>query len=331
MNMTRKGSLICAMFAAAFGLVSHQAAAADLQLLSSWDQNYPMRQMLVDPFVKDVEEGTKGTIKIRVSGPETVPSFEQLQPVGAGVFQLLYTHGAYHFGTTPIATAVEALSGTLEQWRAAGIKEHLDAHYRQFGVKLLMLAPSAANQGYHIVLRSPVKPTGDLQGFKIRATPTYDGVLKLLGASPVILPPAEVYTSLDKGLVDGAAWPTFGVFNYKWYEVSKHVLRPAFGTTTQLLFINIAAWNKLSDAEKKVMTAAAAKAEESYYNGYSKLSEEELKKLTGKGMTVVEMGPAQKAKLNEAWAAGQWENASKKMPKESDELRKLAVSKGLAK
>ena len=48
-------------------------------------------------------------------------------------------------------------------------------------------------------------------------------------------------------------------------------------------------------------------------------------------MTVVEMGPAQKAKLNDAWAAGQWENASKKMPKESAELRNLAVSKGLAK
>lgn len=322
---------LVALVATATALFSQPTCALDLQMLSSWDQNYPMRQMLVDPFVKDVEEGTKGAIKIRVSGPETVPSFEQLQPVGAGVFQLLYTHGAYHFGTTPIATAVEALSGTLDQWRAAGIKEHLDAHYRQFGVKLLMLAPSAANQGYHMVLRSPVKPTGDLQGFKVRATPTYDGVLKLLGASPVILPPAEVYTSLDKGLVDGAAWPTFGVFNYKWYEVSKFVLRPAFGTTTQLLFVNLAAWNKLSDGERKVMSTAASKAEENYYNGYSKLSEEELKKLLGKGMSVVEMGPAQKARLNDAWAAGQWENAAKKMPKEAEALRNLAVSKGLAK
>jgi len=305
--------------------------AADMRMLSSWDQNYPQRQMLVEPFIKDVEAGTKGGIKIRVSGPETVPSFEQLEPVGSGVFQLLFTHGAYHFGTSPIATAVEALSGTLEEWRKGGIKEHLDQHYARFGVKLLMLAPSAPGQGYHMVLRSPVKPGGDLQGYKIRATPTYDGVLKLLNASPVILPPAEVYTSLEKGLVDGAAWPTFGVFNNKWHEVTKFVLRPAFGTTTQLIFINRAAWDKLSDAEKKVLTAAAEKAEETYYNGYTKLVEDELAKLTKAGMTIAEMGPEQKAKLTDAWAAGQWENAAKKMPAETDALRKLAVSKGLAK
>ena len=260
-----------------------------------------------------------------------MPSFEQLEPVGSGVFQLLFTHGAYHFGTSPIATAVEALSGTLDQWRKGGIKEHLDQHYARFGVKLLMLAPSAPGEGYHMVLRSPIKPAGDLQGYKIRATPTYDGVLKLLNASPVILPPAEVYTSLEKGLVDGAAWPTFGVFNNKWHEVSKFVLRPAFGTTTQLIFINRAAWDKLSDAEKKVLTAAAEKAEETYYNGYTKLVEEELAKLLKAGMTVAEMGPEQKAKLTDAWAAGQWENAAKKMPAETDALRKLAVAKGLAK
>ena len=170
---------------ATFAMTPSQAA--DMRMLSSWDQNYPQRQMLVEPFIKDVEEGTKGGIKIRVSGPETVPSFEQLEPVGSGVFQLLFTHGAYHFGTSPIATAVEALAGTLEEWRKGGIKEHLDQHYARFGVKLLMLAPSAPGQGYHMVLRSPVKPGGDLQGYKIRATPTYDGVLKLLNASPVIV------------------------------------------------------------------------------------------------------------------------------------------------
>jgi TRAP-type C4-dicarboxylate transport system substrate-binding protein len=326
-----KKSLLMGCVAAVAAFVAQAASAAELRMLSSWDQNYPQRQMLVEPFIKDVEAATNGGIKIRISGPETVPSFEQLQPVGAGVFHLLFTHGAYHFGTSPIATAVEALSGTLDQWRAGGIKQHLDEHYARFGVKLLMLAPSAPGQGYHMVLRSPVKPSGDLQGYKIRATPTYDGVLKLLNASPVILPPAEVYTSLEKGLVDGAAWPTFGVFNNKWHEVSKFVLRPAFGTTTQLIFVNLATWNKLSDAEKKVLMSAAEKAEETYYNGYTKLVEEELDKLLKAGMQVAEMGPDQKARLTDAWAAGQWENSAKKMPAETDALRKLAVAKGLAK
>ena len=93
---------------------------------------------------------------------------------------------------------------------SAGIKEQVDKHYQRFGLKLLVLPQVPEGSAYNIILKAPVGPSGDLQGRKIRATQSYAGVLSMLGASPVNLPPAEIYPSLEKGVVDGAAWPVIG-------------------------------------------------------------------------------------------------------------------------
>ena len=104
----------------ALSLVAGPAAAVEFRALSSWDQSYLPRTALFEKFLKNVETASKGDIKFNVSGPETVPPFEQLQPAGSNVFQILFTHGAYHFGTTPYLVAVEGLTGDLAKWRAPG-------------------------------------------------------------------------------------------------------------------------------------------------------------------------------------------------------------------
>ncbi|MFM9884161.1 MAG: TRAP transporter substrate-binding protein DctP [Burkholderiales bacterium] len=314
---------------AAVGLGSVTSAnAADYRWLSGWDDNYPAMPYIVTPFIKAVEAASKGSIKIQRSGPETVPAFEQLQPVASGAFHFLFTHGAYHFGTTPMLTAIEAIGGTPESRRASGIFELIDKHYQKMGLKLVSI-PMGPDGGYAILLRQPPGPSGDLQGRKIRGTPSYHGVFRMLGASPVQLPPGEIYTSLDKGVVDGAAWPVLGPLNYRWYEVAKYMLRPGFGFTTQPLLMNLAAWNKLSDAERKILLDEGRKMEDLWPVEAAKLFQSEEKALIEKGMTIVQMGEAQKVKLKDAWSEALWEMSLPKAKKDVEELRAFAKSKGL--
>ncbi|HZS55956.1 MAG TPA: hypothetical protein VFA65_16255, partial [Bryobacteraceae bacterium] len=106
----RYRGMVAAIFAGVVGMVmSGSAVAVELRALSSWDQTYPVRPVFLESFLKNVEAASKGDIKFTVSGPETVPPFEQLQPVSSGVFQVLLTHGAYHVGQTPYLLAIEAL------------------------------------------------------------------------------------------------------------------------------------------------------------------------------------------------------------------------------
>ena len=304
------------------------ASAADYRWLNSWDNNYPPMPYLVDPFIKGVEAASNGSIKIIRSGPETVSAFEQLQPVASGAFQFLFSHGSYHFGTTPILTAIEAIGGTPESRHASGIFDLVDRHYQKLGLKLIAM-PMAPDGGYGIILRQPPGATGDLQGRKIRGTPTYNPVLRMLGASMVVLPPGEIYTALEKGVVDGASWPVIGPLNYRWYEVAKYMLRPGFGFTSSPIMMNLATWKRLSNAEKKILADEARKIELSWPQDAAKLIVEEEKALIAKGMQIVQMGDAQKAKLKAAWSEGLWEMASEKAKADIDELRAFAKSKGL--
>src|SRR2546425_10035111 len=92
-------------------LASTTTFAADYRLLSSWDRSYPAVPGMAEPFIRNLEAATQGRMKLIMSGPETVPPYEQLEPAGAGAFHFLFTAGAYHFGTTPFLSAVEALGG----------------------------------------------------------------------------------------------------------------------------------------------------------------------------------------------------------------------------
>jgi TRAP-type C4-dicarboxylate transport system substrate-binding protein len=304
------------------------AQAADIRLLSSWDKTNPAVGTIAEAFTKGVETATKGSVKFIVSGPETVPPFEQLQPASTGVFQMLFTHGIYHYGTSGMAVGMDATRGSVEARRNSGMYDLIDKHYQKLGLKLVGL-PISATTGYHIVLRAPVSPEGDLKGRKIRGTPSYHTVIGMLGASPVVLPGGEVYSALEKGVVDGAAWPASGVLAMRWYEVAKYMMRPSFGLNHYLLLVNLNAWNRLSEAERAAMLAEGRKVEDIWFNAYDKMVQDEEAALIQRGMQITEVGAEQKAKLQAAWASAQWDLAEKKSGQEAKDLRALLKSKGL--
>ncbi|MCK9908795.1 TRAP transporter substrate-binding protein DctP [Microbacteriaceae bacterium K1510] len=315
--------------AVAVAMLPMMAQAVELRVLSSWDPSYPPRPKLLDVYLKNVETASKGDIKFIVSGPETVPAFEQLQPVSAGVFQMLFTHGAYHAGQNPFLLAVEGLGGDLAKWREAGVREQIDKHYARNNLKLIALGQAPEGTAYHIILRQPVTAAGDLAGRKIRGTQTYSGAFAALGASPVVLPPSEIYSALEKGVVDGAAWPVLGVLDYRWYEVAKYVMRPTFGTVVYPIFMNLTAWNKLSDAQRQVMLEEGRKVEDMWFTEWVKLGDAEAKELQARGAQITNIGDDKKAKLNKALADTLFQLGTQYNAKDVGELKEFAKSKGM--
>jgi len=311
--------------AAALATFTTAAQAVDLRMLTSWDDTFPPTVTMAKAYAKNVEAASKGDIKFSVSGPETVPPFEQLQPVGTGAFQLLFSNSAYHFAITPYLLAADVVKGDSKALRAMGLYDLLDKHYAQYGVKVLYLAKSPPHRGYQIILRNPIGASGDLSGRKIRATQLYGGVLKALGASPVVLPPAEIYTALQKGVVDGSAWPSIGVADAGWYEAAKYLLRPTFGHATHFMFINLNAWNRLTDAQKKIMTDEAIKVEEAAPAGWEELTKKEEQLLLSKGMQITEMSAAAVKKAHDGYDQGLLEMARGKNAAAVAELMAFAA------
>lgn len=323
MKLVKSAALVAALAMSASG-----ALAQELRMLSSWDENYAYNPYILEPFYEGVTGATNGRITFSQFGPETVPPFEQVEPVGAGVFDLLFTHGAYHFGTSPLMTAADALEGDIYTVRESGIFELFDRHYQQFNLKLIML-PITPEGAYHIFLRDPVSETGDVEGRRIRGSLTYTGVVEMLGGVLTVLSPAEIYTALERGVVEGAAWPIIGMLDYSWYEVAPYVLRPAFGVNYEPIFMNLDRWNSFSADDQQIILDVARQVEDSWYEDSVGIWKAEEAQLIARGVQITEMGEAQRAQLRQAWSTSLWAMAEERNPEATRELREFARQAGL--
>lgn len=302
------------------------AQAKDLKMLSSWSPANKGTYLSETTFMKLVSETSKGALTVKRSGPEAVPPFEQVQPVAAGVFDILITHGAYHAGTTGIGMALDVVNGNPAKRRESGVWDTVDKHYQKHGLKAIAFVPQG-ELGYQMILRKPIGPSGDIKGFKIRGTVTYHPLIKTLGGAPVVIPGGQVYSALEKGVVDGACWPTLGPLDLKWYEVAKYYVRPAFGVSTLLVFMNLNKFKALSKDEQTALLEAGKKLETEIYGSFDGLARAEEQELKKKGMSEVRFSKANEAKIAKSFEDGVWSLVIAKNKAEGTALKTFVADK----
>jgi TRAP-type C4-dicarboxylate transport system substrate-binding protein len=316
-------------FVVAFVLSSEIAFAADYRLIIAFDRTNPATPLVGQSFAKQLETASQGRMKVQINGPETVPSFEQLQPVAAGVFDFGLTTGGYHAGTITAATVLDGIRSNIDKLHATGMIDEIDKHYQRMGLKIVAV-PYLSSNAFQIIAKEPVTANGDLKGRKIRATPQYRPVLTALGAAEVVMPNAETYAALEKGVVDGAAWTSIGILTAKFYEVNKYLLRPTFGPSQLLILMNLNRWKGLSADDRKVVEEAGRAIEKSWALHFVRMAkEEEATLIKEHGMKITRMRDDIAARANEIYAEGAWALAAGRNARLTEELRKFARSKGL--
>ena len=113
---------------------------------------------------------------------------------------------------------------------------------------MVYLARMVENQPFHLYLNKKVdKP--ELTGMKIRITPVYREFFQSLGANVMTTPPGEVYTALERGVVDGYGWPIGGIFDLNWHEKTKFRVDPGFYNAEVSLIMNLDAYKRLTPSE----------------------------------------------------------------------------------
>lgn len=302
------------------------AQSKTMRLLTGWDDRSEVVTQVVVPLIAALEKSTEGKLSLQRFGPETIPPFEQLDPVGRGVFQFLFTNGAYHYNQSAIAMAVEAFDVTPVTLRSSGFWDYVDRHYQQFGVKLL--AYLVDPNGYSLILREPLGEDA-LSGRRIRGTPVYHPLIESLGGAPVVLPASEIYPALERGVVDGAAWPLVGPYGFRWFEVTDFMFRPAFGRVGYPVFMSLDAWNALDDDTRDRVAQGAAEFELSVGAIFDAMVETEEAALLAEGMSVTELDAARAATLDLAWFEGVLALAGRQNPAEVSEMTEIGRKAGL--
>ncbi len=72
--------------------------------------------------------------------------------------------------------------------------------------------------------------------------------MRSLGAAPVLMGQHEIYSAMERGVVDGFVMNTAGfVKAQSWHEVTNYMIKPAFYRGGLILLVNPESWNRLPD------------------------------------------------------------------------------------
>src|SRR6187401_1855811 len=207
-------------------------------------------------FIEKVNADGKGVIKINyIGGPRAMPPFEVGNAVRTKVVDIANVTGAFYTNLMPEADGFKLISRPMSEQRRNGSWEFINTLHNQ-KLNSQYLARQFHNVPFHIYLNK--KPDKlDFTGLKIRVTPVYKDIVEALGGTAITTAPGEVYTALERGVVDGYGWPITGIFDLGWDKVTKFRMEPPFYSVEVNVLVNLDAWKGLNDAQRKVLSDAA--------------------------------------------------------------------------
>jgi TRAP-type transport system periplasmic protein len=293
-----------------------QAQEATLRVVSAFAENTQYVKNLMPAMQKLNAEG-KGRLQLNfIGGPKAMPPFEVGNAVRTGVVDIAMTTGAFYTNIMPEADALKLTQVSAQELRKNGGYDLINKIWNE-KANMQYLGRVIDYTPFHLYLTKKIdKP--DLTGLKLRITPVYREFFQALGATVVQTPPGEVYTALERGVVDGYGWPINGIFDFNWHEKTKFRVDPGFYNAEVSLIMNLDKWKALNAGQRDLLMKHVI-ALENQNDSWKKVNEDEARKQKEVGIQAITFD---RSYYDRAYQVA-WDSAIKASPTYGPQMRKL--------
>ncbi|MEL6669132.1 MAG: TRAP transporter substrate-binding protein [Bacteroidota bacterium] len=234
------------------------------KMVTTWPPTLPILADGCKMLAELVRKMSNGRLDITVyGGGELVPALESFDTVRQGGAQMgsgvaYYWSGkvpaAQYFGGIPLGFNAQEMNawlisgGGLELWREL---------YAQYNLRPFIGGNTGGQMGGWF--NKEINTLSDLRGLKMRMPGIGGRVLQRLGGSPVLKPAGELYTSLERGLIDALEWiGPFHDYEMGFHEIAKYYYYPGWhepGSCFEFT-VNLDAWNELPTDLQTILETA---------------------------------------------------------------------------
>jgi TRAP-type C4-dicarboxylate transport system substrate-binding protein len=276
-------------------------------------------------FVDRINETGKGVLQIRiVGGPEAVPANNQADAVKSGVLDIASIPPAYYKSNMVEGDAQILSNMTVAEQRASGAYAMLNkiANDRMNAVYLTTYGMGVP---FHLYLTKDgaVAKPDDLKGLRLRGQPNYNAIFKQYNISSANIAPPEVFTALERGVVQGYGWPLWGINDFGWDKLTKVRIDPGFYNVVVNILMNKASYDKLTPAQRKVLDDAVAWFEKDTETYTAETTKATLEAQSKQGIKSVDFGPEFKKVALDLY----WDDLKKLSPDSIGKLQPLLIKK----
>lgn len=256
------------------------------------------------PWARKVEEATKGKVKVVIYPANSLSKArERVDATIDGIVDIGWLALVHFPNRFPLTEAFQFPGlGFKGPKTASRVAWHI---YKKFpeiraewkDVKVLFFHALAP-----MVLATPKKrvtAVDDLKGLKLRvAGKAASSLYKAAGASPMFIPPADIFLNMQKGVVDGAVIGWEGLKSFGVTKTARYFVPvPAHPAVLFAVIMNKDKWNSLPpDVQKDIEGVSGDFGSQLYANGDDKSCEMVIKEVIKQGKEVNEFPPAEDAK-----------------------------------
>ncbi len=305
-------------FAGAFALfvlaVAAQAAVT-IKVSTCLAKTHDQVETYFLAFHDKFNEVAKGEAKLHyVGGPEVSPRQKQGPALKRGLVDMIFCPMGYYEGMVAEAGLTSVTNLSTKELRANGAIDQLQPVWGdKFGGRILGWCCYGVD--FHIYTtfkpKESTKTGLDLSGHKMRSTATYRPFLSAMGAIPVTMAAAEMYTGLQRGVVQGLAWPEGALAKYGVQKFLKYRVYPGFYRSGSMVVINLNKWNSLPKSVQDKLTQTGLAFEDESVTILRKKADADNEKLWASGLKKMHLkGEARKAYLRTVYELA-WEVRSK--------------------
>lgn len=324
-NGTPMRAVVLAVAAAAALSVTAVPARAEqlVKAISSLPQNLVLVHSYLK-FIKEVNAETKGKINIRyLGGPEVTPPRNAGVALSRGVFDVLHSPTSYYAGKVPEGDALLGSTRTPAEVRKNGGFALLNRIWNEkLNAEVLGWFETGVKYNTYLTKKPKITPEGlDLTGLRMRTTATYRELFQALGGTTVAMKSSEIYTGLERGIVQGFGFPGVALLGLGINKIVKYRVDPQFYTANNLVVVNLDKWKTLSKDVRAVLKAKGREYEEISHGYIAEAAKKEEAVLIKGGMQIITLkDKAAKNYLNTAYEIS-WARLKKRAPKYADLLR----------
>ncbi len=245
-----------------------KAKTIEWKMATTWPPHFPMLGEGADNLAKWIDEMSGGRLKITVyGGGELVPPLGVFDAVNQGTVEMGHGASYYWAGKSPATQFFAAVpfgfnAQSMNAWLySGGGMEIWEELYATFNMKPFAAGNTGVQMGGWF--NKEINSMEDLKGLKMRIPGLGGKVLAKAGGNAVLVAGGEIYTNLDRGVIDATEWVgPFHDLKMGFHKAAKYYYSPGWhecGTTLESM-VNLTAWNSLPDDLKAIVEAAMYRA-----------------------------------------------------------------------
>lgn len=257
------------------------------KIATTWPPNFPVVGEGCKRLAEWIKIMSNGRMEIKVyGGGELIPALEVFEAVNAGMIEM--GHGASYywtgieqafafFTTVPFGMNAQQMNAWIEFGGGQQIWEEL---YERFNIQPFAAGNTGVQMGGWY--NRKIETMESWKGLKMRMPGLGGKVIERAGATAVLSPGSELYTNLERGVIDATEWiGPYHDYLMALHQIAKYYYYPGWHETGSVLecIINKEKYDELPSDLREIIKTACYRANMEMLAEFEAKNNQYLKKI----------------------------------------------------